>query len=186
MNFACRNNCTGRSSVREGLEHEDLLVLSEARRSLHLDDSFRKRFTMMAGHWLRYSAALLFCGGIFIGFVAAQTDDTKKPLPKPIANNTTPETIAELRAMEEHTQKVLKKVIPAVVGIRVGPGQGTGVIIERGRAMSSPPGTSPASPGKIATSVCPTANTLKGKTLGQDKDIDSGLIKIMLDEKRTS
>ena len=91
---------------------------------------------MMAGHWLRYSATLLLCGGVFMGFVAAQTDDSKKPppkllqLPRAIEKNATPASVDELRAMEQYTQKIIDKVMPSVVGMRVGQGQGSGVIID--------------------------------------------------------
>ena len=142
----------------------------------------------MAGHWLRYSAALLLCAGVFMGFVAAQTDDTKKTpppkaleLPKAIAKNATPASIEELRAMEKHTQKVLEKVIPAVVGIRVGNGQGSGVIInEDGTILTA--GHVSGKPFQIAEIVLSDGTKLKAKTLGQDKSIDSGMVKINEDD----
>lgn len=141
----------------------------------------------MAGHWLRYSATLLLCGGVFMGFVAAQTDDTKKnppkllPLPKAIEKNTTPVGIDDLRAMEEHTQKVIAKVMPAVVGIRVGQGQGSGVIIdEEGHILTA--GHVSGKPGQFAEIVLADGTKLKAKTLGQYKSIDSGMVEINKDE----
>jgi serine protease Do len=143
----------------------------------------------MAGHWLRYTTALLLCGGIFMGFVAAQTDDTKKtpppklfPLPKPIEKNATPASVEELRAMEQHTQKVLLKVIPAVVGVRVGQGQGSGVIVsEDGFILTA--GHVSGKPGQTAIVTLSDGTELKAKTLGQDKGIDSGMVKIDMDLK---
>ena len=40
-----------------------------------------------------------------------------------------PENIADLRAMEKQVQAVLEKVMPCTVGVLVGPGQGSGVIV---------------------------------------------------------
>ena len=34
---------------------------------------------MKAGTWLRFSAVLLLCGGLFLGFVSAQPTEDKQP-----------------------------------------------------------------------------------------------------------
>src|SRR5262245_29051558 len=68
------------------------------------------RGSHMVGHWFRPGAALLLCGGIFFGFVAAQDDTKQFKLPKVIEKNATPANIEDLKAMEEHTQQVLKKI----------------------------------------------------------------------------
>ncbi len=143
---------------------------------------------MAARHFLPYSATLLLCGGVFMGFVAAQTDDGKKtsakllPLPRAIQKNTTPNSIDELRAMEQHTQKVIDKVMPAVVGVRVGPGQGSGVIIDdEGHILTA--GHVSGTPGKVAFVVLADGTTLRAKTLGQYKSIDSGMVQIEMDNK---
>jgi hypothetical protein len=74
-------------------------------------------------------------------------------------------------------QKVLKKVMPAVVGVRVGPGQGSGVIIrEDGTILTA--GHVSGKPKKDAVIIMTTAKTHKGTTLGQNKGIDSGMLKI--------
>ncbi|HZZ82376.1 MAG TPA: trypsin-like peptidase domain-containing protein [Gemmataceae bacterium] len=135
----------------------------------------------MAGHWLRRGAALLLCGGIFIGFVAAQDDTKAFKLPKVIEKNATPANVDDLKQMEEHVQQVLKKVIPAVVGIRVGPGQGSGVIInEDGYILTA--GHVSGKPGQTAVVVMPDGTQVRAKTLGQNKGIDSGMVKINEDE----
>src|SRR5437879_1412094 len=94
---------------------------------------------MIAGTrpWLRPFAALIICGGLFLGFVSAQ-DDTKSSqppqklwqLPTVLQENRAPTSVGELRDIEKHVQKVIQKVLPAVVGVRVGPGQGSGVIVK--------------------------------------------------------
>ena len=72
---------------------------------------------MAATHpWLRTFAALLLCGGLYLGFVSAQEPgDAKKSeppkklfeLPKVLAKPT-PESPDELREIEKHVQKVLQ------------------------------------------------------------------------------
>ena len=145
---------------------------------------------MKAGTWLRFSAVLLLCGGLFMGFVSAQPGEDKKPLqPKllklpAVLNKVAPENIQELRDIEKHVQEVLKKVIPAVVGVRVGPGQGSGVIIsEDGYVLTA--GHVSGKPEQDATIILPDGTQLKAKTLGQNKTIDSGMLKIVDDGKGT-
>jgi S1-C subfamily serine protease len=142
----------------------------------------------MAGHWLRYSATLLLCGGVFMGFVAAQTDDGKKTppsllqVPRPIQKNATPTSVDELRAMEQYTQTIIEKVMPAVVCVRVGPGQGSGVIVDdEGHILTA--GHVSGKPGQTAFIVLSDGMTLKAKTLGQYKSIDSGMVQIDLNLK---
>jgi serine protease Do len=135
----------------------------------------------MAGHWLRPGAALLLCGGIFFGFVAAQEDTKPFKLPKVIEKNATPANVDDLKAMEEHVQKVLKKIIPSVVGVRVGPGQGSGVVInDDGYILTA--GHVSGKPGQNCVIILPDGTQLKGKTLGQNKGIDSGMVKINEDD----
>ncbi len=132
--------------------------------------------------WLRLTAALFVCGCIFLGFVSAQPDDTKTPaklfvLPKVLANDLTPATPQELREIEDHVKKVLDKVMPAIVCVRVGPGQGSGVIVkEDGTLLTA--GHVSGKPDQNAAIIFPNGTTKKGKTLGQNRGIDSGMCKI--------
>src|SRR5947208_3454858 len=101
--------------------------------------SFIEVHDMARSHrFLRYFSALFFCGGLLIGFVSGQdTGDTKKAPPPPkdwklpvvLEKGRIPASVEELRDIEKHVQQVLKKVMPCVVGLQVGMGQGSGVII---------------------------------------------------------
>ena len=134
---------------------------------------------------VRYFAALFFCGSLYLGFASAQerTDTPKAPpsdklfeLPQAL-NKPVPENADDLRDIEKHVQKVLQKVMPAVVGVRVGFGQGSGVIVkEDGTILTA--GHVSGTPNKNAVVVLRDGNLRKGKTLGQNKGIDSGMIKI--------
>ncbi len=88
-----------------------------------------------------------------------------------------PADVAELRALEAQVQKVLAKAIPCTVGIRVGPAQGSGVIIsEDGYVLTA--GHVSGKPGQDVAVILPSGKQLKAKSLGQNRDIDSGMIKI--------
>jgi S1-C subfamily serine protease len=144
---------------------------------------------MVASSWLRFSTALFVCGSLFFGFVAAQPGDTKKPsqppfqLPLVLKLNAAPENVDDLAGIEKHVQKVIDKVTPAVVGIIVGPGSGSGVIVsEDGYVLTA--GHVSGKPGQDATIILPNGTKLKGKTLGQNKGIDSGMIKIVTDNNK--
>jgi len=141
--------------------------------------------------WARLALSLFCFGGIVLGFVAGQTaDDTKKkstPAPMEfvlpdVFKKPTPADVEELRAIEKHVQKVVEKVMPAVVNLKVGQGQGSGVIIsEKGLILTA--GHVSGTPNKDATVVFPNGKSLKGKTLGQNTGIDSGMVKIVVEGK---
>ena len=139
---------------------------------------------MIAAHWLRYSAALFVCGGIYFGFASAQPGDNKKstqaplPLPLVLKLHAAPDNIDDLRGIEKHVERVIERVNPAVVGVLVGPGQGSGVIIsEDGYVLTA--GHVSGKPNQDATVILPSGERLKAKTLGQNKGIDSGMVKIV-------
>src|SRR5260370_78301 len=97
--------------------------------------------------------------------------DNPRPVIKPV-----PETVADLRALEKQVQAVVAKVAPATVGLRMGPSQGSGVLIKDGYVLTA--GHVSGQPGRAAVIVLPDGRTLKGKALGRNGGIDSGLIKI--------
>lgn len=89
-----------------------------------------------------------------------------------------PESIDDLRAMEKQVQAVLEKVMPCTVGVQVGPGQGSGVIVsEDGYVLTA--GHVSLAPGGNATIVLPDGKKLRAKALGRNGGIDSGMIKIL-------
>jgi S1-C subfamily serine protease len=145
----------------------------------------------MAGthSWVRLTAVLVLCGGGYLGTAPAQTPDPKQaPLPweLPAAlHKAAPENVDDLRAIEKHVQKVLAKVMPAVVGLRVGPGQGSGVLVgEDGTILTA--GHVSGTPNQNAAVILPDGKTLKGKSLGRYTTIDSGMMKIVEEGKYPS
>ncbi len=88
-----------------------------------------------------------------------------------------PETIAELKAIEERVHSIVENVMPATVGVRVGGAQGSGVIVtEDGFVMTA--GHVSGTPGRRATIIFPDGRQVRGETLGRHARMDSGLIKI--------
>jgi S1-C subfamily serine protease len=135
--------------------------------------------------WFAYPAALLIVGSLYLGFVSAQTDDQKKPqpapafeLPKVLRDHATPTTVEELREIEAHVAKVVAKVMPAVVGVRVGPGQGSAVIVKDDGTLLTA-GHVSGMPGQKGTVIRPGSVMHKGKSLGKNGGIDSGMMKIL-------
>lgn len=94
-----------------------------------------------------------------------------------IFNGGTPQTTAELQAMQLHFQELVKRLRPATVGVRVGAGQGSGVIVSRdGYVLTAAHVIGEA--GVDAVIVLPDGKEVKAKTMGLNHAIDSGLLKI--------
>lgn len=88
-----------------------------------------------------------------------------------------PKSVDELRAMEKRTQQIAEKVMPAVVGIRVGQAAGSGVIInEDGLVLTA--GHVVGKPGQKVTFILTDGTEVGGKTLGANMGIDSGMMRI--------
>lgn len=117
----------------------------------------------------------LFC--LFIGLTASlSADEPVKALP-PALEKPAPEGLDDLRAIQKQTRGVLAKVIPATVGVRIGQAQGSGVIVSKdGLVLTA--GHVSGQPGRDAILIFPDGKTVKGKTLGANAGVDSGLIQI--------
>jgi serine protease Do len=88
-----------------------------------------------------------------------------------------PDGIEDLRAIQNQVKLVLKKVIPATVCVQVGSSSGSGVIVsEDGVILTA--GHVSGKPDQSVTVIMPDGTRHKGKTLGNNKTIDSGMIKI--------
>jgi S1-C subfamily serine protease len=89
-----------------------------------------------------------------------------------------PESVDDLKAMEAHVEALLKKITPAVVGVRFNTSQGSGVIVNKeGYVLTA--GHVSGVPDRDVTIILPNGKQLKGKTLGKNGSIDSGMVKIV-------
>jgi serine protease Do len=89
-----------------------------------------------------------------------------------------PRSIEDLRVIERQVARVLQKVVPATVGIQIGPSAGSGVIISPdGLVLTA--GHVSGEPGRNAFLIMPDGRRVRGRTLGLNRRIDSGLMRIV-------
>ena len=88
-----------------------------------------------------------------------------------------PESVRDLRDIQNHVQKLAARAVPLTVGLRVGTAQGSGVIISKDGYILTAAHVS-GKADQIAEIVLHDGRKLKGKTLGANQALDSGLIKI--------
>ena len=123
-------------------------------------------------------AAMLILPGL-------QADDRPPPKPVPAVRNelataftkATPGTIAELRLMEQQVTALVARVSTAVVAVEVGSASGSGVVISTdGLVLTA--GHVCGRPNRNVSFTFPDGKTARGKTLGVDRDSDTGLMRI--------
>ncbi|GAB4136972.1 MAG: hypothetical protein Tsb009_04320 [Planctomycetaceae bacterium] len=91
-----------------------------------------------------------------------------------------PVSVDDLSAIEKHVQSLIPKLTASTVGVRVGRAQGSGVIVSRnGYVLTAAHVT--GAPGRQVIVILPNGKQLKATSLGVNRTLDAGLIKI--DEK---
>lgn len=109
---------------------------------------------------------------LWLGVAGAEEPKLPIALEKPA-----PENVEDLKAIQKQVKLVLEKVMPCTVGLRIGQGSGSGVIISKdGYVLTA--GHVNGKADREATVILQDGRKLKGKTLGANHGIDSGLIKI--------
>ncbi len=133
---------------------------------------------------------LLTCSvfGSTIGFAveenssSAPVEDSKESSIDWILEGKAPSNVDDLRVMQAHVASLVTKIIPAVVGVQVGSSQGSGVVIDRdGYVLTA--GHVIGGADRRATFFFHDEHVSRGRTLGANFLIDSGLMKISGDEK---
>jgi len=130
---------------------------------------------------------LLFASSLWSGLAVAEpfpseqanrlqlTPEVKKLFLRP------PRDAGDLQAMQDHMQQLAKTVSPAVVGIRLKRGMGSGVIISPdGYILSAGHVTGRAN--QPATIFLADGRKLSAMTLGANHRVDAGLLKISSEE----
>ena len=88
-----------------------------------------------------------------------------------------PQSISDLRAIEDHIAELFPRVQPVTVGVQVGPAFGSGVVVsDRGLVMTA--GHVSGKPGQKAKIIFANGREYSGRTLGQNRNVDTGLIQI--------
>lgn len=125
---------------------------------------------------LRIGKMRLLLAAALLVIVAAPAFAQPAPAAKPAAVPA-PKDAAALQAIENQVKAVVAKVLPSVVGIRIGNSQGSGVIVTKDGWVATAGHLIPK-PDEDVTFLFADGKTVKGKTRGLDKTTDSGLMKI--------
>lgn len=135
-----------------------------------------------------FAGTILFAALAATTLLAADVKDTPVPPLAPIEKlpaileNATPTSLDELREIQDQTKKVLAKVLPCTVGLVVGGASGSGVIIsEDGLILTA--GHVSGKPDQKVKIIFQDGRSVEGKSLGQNKGIDSGMVKITTEGK---
>jgi serine protease Do len=109
--------------------------------------------------------------------VYAETTKSGIPTPGSAVTKPLPESVDDLKEIQKQTQAVLEKAIPCTVGLRIGGASGSGVIINKeGIVLTA--GHVSGEPGQKVDIILADGKIIKGKTLGCNRGIDSGMIQI--------
>ncbi|HTN75559.1 MAG TPA: trypsin-like peptidase domain-containing protein [Pirellulaceae bacterium] len=115
--------------------------------------------------------------------VVAAEMTVASPLLERIFAGEPPQSVADLKEMQGHLQKLSEQLIPCTVGVRVGAAQGSGVIISKdGYVLTAAHVV--GKPNIDVTFILPDGRTAKGRTLGMNRTIDAGLMKITDDAEK--
>lgn len=88
-----------------------------------------------------------------------------------------PTSITDLDSIQRHVEPLVRSVEPAVVAVRIGLSAGSGVVISEDGFVLSAAHVCGA-PNRDVQFTFPDGRTARGKTLGTNHDLDSGLMKI--------
>jgi serine protease Do len=140
---------------------------------------FRSAVEAMHRRIARFAVGVACLG--LMAVTAARAEEPRPPEPPlevlEILTKPAPEGVDELRAIQQHVSDLAKRVIPATVGVTVGAAQGSGVIITAdGYVLTA--GHVSGDKDRDCTIVLHDGKRVRGKTLGANRSIDSGLIKI--------
>ncbi|MFC1806519.1 S1C family serine protease [Planctomycetota bacterium] len=106
------------------------------------------------------------------------------PAPKPppaadgiLNGSKAPKTIDDLKAMQERFRSIAEQVVPCTVGVRIGGGSGSGVIVSADGLVLTAAHVI-GRPGRDVALILHDGRQVKGKTLGANYGVDAGMIKI--------
>lgn len=88
-----------------------------------------------------------------------------------------PESIDQLRQLEDQQRRVAATVVDCTVSVKIGPAQGCGVIITASGYVLTAAHVA-MRPGKQADIMLSDGRLVKATTLGMNRNVDAGLIKI--------
>ena len=96
----------------------------------------------------------------------------EEPSSRPI-----PKTLAELRSIEDHVTGLVDPLKSVTVGVQVGPAFGSGVIVSKDGLILTA-GHVSGQPGREARITFSDGRQYTGRTLGQNRNVDTGMIQL--------
>ncbi len=99
-----------------------------------------------------------------------------QPLPE-VFQKSDPESIADFKSLETYLKDILPRLQAATVAVRISEAHGSGVIVTPGGLVMTA-GHVSGRPGREVEITLPDGMTVYGRTLGRNRNLDSGLIQI--------
>lgn len=130
----------------------------------------------------KFTLVLSVIGFLPVSSVLGQSQEPKtQPISKEavwdVQRVTSPESVAELRAMQDRVKTVTKNVMDATVGLIIGPGAGSGVIVsEDGLVLTAAHVI--GKPRQPVVFILSDGSSVRGISLGTNSSADSGMAKI--------
>jgi serine protease Do len=117
---------------------------------------------------------------LVIGGASAEEKKTEPAIELPMVFcKPAPENARDLKDIEKHVSALVKKLQPAVVCLQIGAASGSGVIVSKeGYVLTAAHVSGTAGREGIAI-ILPDGRRVKGKTLGRNSNIDSGMVQII-------
>jgi serine protease Do len=113
-----------------------------------------------------------------VAFVLSVNASATEPTSVPAAfDKAVPETVDDLKQIQQHVEALSARVMSATVAIRIGDSSASGVIID-GDGYVLTAGHVSGEPNRDADIILANGKRCRGKTLGANRGVDSGLIKI--------
>jgi serine protease Do len=133
-------------------------------------------------------AGLFILGLSVLLLSTASAADTKKPVeiptPPKVFEKKNPTSVEDLKEIEKHIAILTEKLSPTVVNLKLGGSEGSGVVVsEDGYILTA--GHVTSRPNLAVLITFPDEKTAKGKSLGVNHDIDSGMVQITDEGKWT-
>ena len=94
-----------------------------------------------------------------------------------LAHGGDPTSISQLRLLEKQNQRIAALATSCTVSVQIGPAQGCGVIITQSGYVLTAAHVA-MRPGKVANITLSNGRTVTGRTLGMNRNVDAGLMKI--------